>query len=203
MTDRYTLTIHNNSTHSGTFCIFQKEPDMNMPDIFTLAWLTKKSHPTSEINFEWEFEYNFVWSKSTTLAPGNHIESSQTWNANLSTLNQVNLDYTEGAYSFNDIRQGSEHGSLSINQSSQVIQHDACVGIGMAGKATLVVPTQPNTEIEFTPKPTYWLIFGDFKEGEVIDTTTVTKNALKLEFNASKKLNVSLNADNTWTIQSG
>ena len=200
MTDIYKLNVQNNSTQTGSFCIFQELPDVNVPGITTLAWLAKPAHPTSHLEFEWGIDYSFVWSKTTDLEPGTIVKTSQSWNANLSTLNHVNFNYADGAYTFSDASQGDYEGNLYIDQTKRVVSNDASVGIGMSGKGAFYVPSQPNMKVIFTPKPTYWLIFGNFEEGEVIDITKVTDNALRLQYKGTKVMNVELNGSNTWSV---
>ncbi|MCB1583060.1 MAG: hypothetical protein R3E90_11230 [Marinicella sp.] len=200
MTDIYKLNVKNNSTQSGSFCIFQELPDVNVPGITTLAWLAKVAHPTSNLEFEWGIDYSFVWSKTTNLEPGTIVKSSQSWSANLSTLNHVDFNFADGAYTFSNPSQGDYEGNLYIDQTKRVVSNDASVGIGMSGKGAFYVPSQPNMKVIFTPKPTYWLIFGNFEEGEVIDITKVTDNALRLQYKGTKVMNVELTGSNTWNV---
>ena len=200
MSDKYILNVKNNSTQSGSFCIYQEAPDINLPGITTLAWLAKPAHPSTLLEFEWYLQYCFVWSKTTDLRPGTIVKSSQAWDANLSTLNHVNFDYAGGAYTFKDPSQGDYEGNLYVDQSKRVVSNDASVGIGMSGKGAFVVPSQPNMKVIMTPKPTYWLLFGDFDEGEILDVTQVTENAVKLQYKGTKVLNVEFTGNNTWSV---
>ena len=200
MSDKYTLNVTNNSTQSGSFCIFQEVPDTNVPNVTTLAWLAKPAHPTTELEFEWALDYNFAWTKKTDLKPGTIVNTSQAWSANLETLNKVEFDYTDGAYTFANQTQGAYEGNLYIDQTQRVQSDDASVGIGMSGKGTFLVGSQPNMKIIMTPKPTYWLIFGYFQEGEVLDIAEVTENACRLQYKGTTNMNVSFEADNTWKI---
>ncbi len=198
MTDKYTLSVMNDSTQAGSFCIYQELPDTNIGNITTLAWLAKAAHPTTRLDFEWGLDYDFVWAKTTQLRPGTVVKTSQAWDANLSTTNQVDFDYTNGAYTFANQSQGGYEGNLYINQTQRVRTAEASVGIGMSGKGSFLVESQPNMKIVLTPKPTYWLVFGQFKEGEVLDISKVTKTACKLEFKGTNNMNVVLKSDNTW-----
>lgn len=198
MSDLYTLNVQNNSTQTGSFCVFQEQPDINLPGITTLAWLAKPAHPSTLLEFEWGLDYSFVWSKSTNLKPGTIVKTSQAWDANLSTMNKVKFDLSDGAYTFADQEQGAHEDNLYIEQTNRITSNDACVGIGMSGKGTFLVSSQPNMNIIMTPKPTYWLVFGDFKEGEVLDTTKITETALRLEYKGTRAMNVEFTGNNTW-----
>lgn len=74
------------------------------------------------------------------------------------------------------------------------------VGIGMSGSPTFVVNAQPNMNLTFTPHPEYWIAFGNFNAGEVIDVQAIS-NAAKIDFPPGiVAMNVTLNQDNTWEI---
>ena len=203
MSTTYTLNVTNNTTQTGDFVIFQETPDSNVANVMTLAWLTKRAHPTTQLQFDWSVDYNFTWAKTTDLKPGTLVDTSQAWDACLSTSNQVTLgEDGEDAYTFSDQSQGPNDGTLHINQASSVQSGGASVGIGMSGKAAFLVEAQPNTKVIMTPKekPTYWLAHGDYQEGQVLDTNEVAKNACRIEFNETQSMQVSLNHDNTWSI---
>jgi len=202
MSNIYTLNVRNNSTQSGSFCIFQEQPDVNMPGLITLAWLAKMSHPTTELEFKWIEDYCFVWSKTTKLEPGSIINTGQHWAANLKTKNKITFDYQDGAYTFEDEKQGDYEGNLYIDQTENVQPETASVGIGMSGEGTFLFASEPNMKIIMSPrsKPIYWLIFGDFAEGEVLDITQVSEQALKLQYDGTETMNVEFTGDNTWKI---
>ncbi len=196
--DKYTLTVMNNSTQTGSFCIYQESPDTNVGNITTLAWLAKPAHPTTRLDFEWALDYDFVWAKTTKLRPGTLVKTSQAWPVNLSTTNQVDFDFINDAYTFENQSQGGYEGNLYINQTQRVRTAEASVGIGMSGKGSFLVESQPNMKLVMTPKPTYWLVFGHFREGEVLDVSKVTKTACKLEYKGINNMNMTLKSDNTW-----
>jgi hypothetical protein len=200
MSDKYILNVKNNSTQTGSFCIYQEVPDTNLPGITTLAWLAKPAHPSTLLEFEWNTQYCFVWSKTTGKKSGTMIKTSQTWDANLSTLNHVNFDYVGGDYTFSDQSQGDYEGNLYIDQTKRVVSNDASVGIGMSGKGSFMVSSQPNMKFIITPKPTYWLLFGDYEEGDVLDITQVTDSAVKLLYKGTKVVNVEFTGNNTWNV---
>ncbi len=45
----------------------------------------------------------------------------------------------------------------------------------MAGSGTFAVQAQPNMTAVFTPHPNYWVIFGNFENGDVMDIQDVTQ----------------------------
>jgi hypothetical protein len=202
MSTQYTLTVENNSTQSGDFCIFQEVPDINKPNIITLAWLSKAANPTTTLVFDWSLQYNFIWTNSTNLQPGDSVTTSQSWDCDVNTSNRIVLDKTNNAYTFSNQSQGDFAGNLYIDETQRVSSNEASVGIGMAGKGTFLVSCQPNMQIVMTPKPTYWIAFGSFKEGDVLDVGLVTQNACKLQYKGVTAMSVALGADNCWTTSS-
>ena len=202
MSDKYILHVKNNSTQIGSFCIFQELPDINVSGITTLAWLAKSAQPSTLLEFEWGQDYSFIWARSTQLKPGTVVRTGQTWSANLKTQNKVNFDYLNGAYTFSEQSQGDHLNNLFIEQSHRIKPQDAYIGIGMSGKSTFLVPAEPNINVILTPRPSYWLLFGDYKEGEVLNVTRVLDRALKLDYNGINFLNIELTDDNNWNILS-
>lgn len=196
MSTTYTLSIDNQSTQSGDFCIFQEIPDVNVPNIVTLAWLSKTAHPTSVLTFDWSLDYSFFWSTQRDLRAGARVKAVQSWPANLTTNNKVTLDRSDDAYTFVDLTQGAYGGNLYIHQTGQVQSDDASVGIAMSGKGAFAVSSQPNMNIIMTPKPTYYVVFGQFIEGEVIDIAEVTNSAYKVEFKGTTSMSLVFNANN-------
>lgn len=196
MSTKYTLDIDNQSTQCGDFCIFQETPDINVPNIVTLAWLSKTAHPTTLVTFDWDLDYSFFWSTQRNLTAGAHVKAEQSWPANLNTNNKITLDRINDAYTFADPRQGAYGGNLYIHQTGQVQSDDASVGVAMSGKGAFAVMSQPNMNIIMTPKPTYYVVFGNFTEGDVIDIAEVSASAYKVEFKGTTSRSLVFTSNN-------
>jgi hypothetical protein len=197
---QYTLIFVNNSSQQGDACVYQQDPNIG-PDVMSLSWFSKTAAPTTKIQFQWSIQYNFVWSQTGVLTPGVIFAASQTWDADLSTTNKVTLNSNGGAYSFQNQTAGPAPGNLYISETGTVAAN-AAVGVGMSGFGTFVVQTQPNWNLVFTPHPEYWITFGTYTQGEVMDITSVN-NPAQIKFPANiYSMTAILNADNTWTIQS-
>jgi hypothetical protein len=200
MSTHYELHLHNDSLQSGDFCIFQTMPDINMSNVTSLAWLSKTASPTTRLVFQWALEYDFVWTCATGNKPGARVTACQSWPANTETNNKVLLDKINGAYSFSKQPVSESSGSLIIEQGKNVLPQEVSVGIGMDGKGTFVLPSQPNMQVMMTPKPAYWLCFGSFEQGQVIDISRVSQRALKLDFIGQTQMSVSFGIDNCWAV---
>lgn len=198
---QYSIQFVNNSTNSGDFCVFQTPPDMSNSNILSLAWLTKRCHPKNyRLKFTWSIDYNFTWSEVGELIPGVVFDAHQLWPADLVTANHVDFTRYDGAYTFLDQRKGAQAGNLYIHQDDTIPLREASVGIAMGGKASFAVEAQPNLTEVFIPHPTYWVAFGDYVEGQVLDVETITNKAV-VEFPPNVyNMTATLGADNAWTI---
>lgn len=198
---KYSVFFNNESSNYGTVFIYQRYPNMINKNVITLAWLCRATHPLTIVNFSWTDNYNFIWSEIGELKYDTIIKSSQILDADLINENQVELDYENSAYKFKDLTRGKE-GVLTIVQNSSIPIKKALVGICMSGYATSLVPAQPNKSTIFTPHPSYWIGFGECKQGEVIDIIQLSPTTKELKFGTdTHSLSVTLNMDNTWSVE--
>jgi hypothetical protein len=169
MTTAYTLSFQNNSSNAATVCVYATAPDNGNSKMMSRAWLTQPANPMTLSNFNWNTDYSFVWSETGRLMPGVMFEPSQTSNVNPDGQNAVTLTYDNQGYNFSDTTSAFPGGSLIIQQSSTVPQNNASVGIAISGQPALAVEAQPNTNFTFIPYPNYWITFGNYESGEVLD----------------------------------
>lgn len=173
---QYSLTCVNNSNLIGSFAVFQKAPPVTMPgNIFSLAWFARPAHPGSSVTFTWSVDYCFVWSETGVLQPGINFSASQIVSADPERDNLVQLTVDQyGASYFNDPNVAGASGSLTIQQLSGVVPNRTSVGVGMSGAGTFVVQAAPNMTAVFTPHPNYWVLFGNYQTGDVMDIEDLT-----------------------------
>lgn len=198
---QYSLNFINLSLNPGSVCIYQTHPETGVQSVLPIAWLTRHVYPTGQVSFDWNDKYSFVWAETGYLAPGVKFFANQIWSADLSEQNMVSLSYTNSAYTFENLRQGPVAGSLYVDQDDSLPLNLASIGIGMSGRSTYAVQAQPNMHLIFTPKPNYWITFGNFREGEVLDLRTITNYKKVTYSNNINSMTAILNEDNTWTIQ--
>ena len=199
---QYSLIFVNNSSQTGSACVYQQDPDITIPDVMSLAWFAKRAAPTTRVAFSWSIEYDFVWSQTGTLVPGVVFVASQTWPADLSNSNQVTFTNLGGAYTFYNQMKGPRAGSLYITEDGTIPAGQASVGIGMSGFGTFAVQAQPNMNLVFTPHPEYWISFGNYVQGQVVDISSMN-NPAQIQFPPNVySMTAILNPDNTWTITS-
>lgn len=172
----YSLTCINNSQLIGSFAVFQKPPPTVDPaKIFSLAWLVRAVHPGTQVTFQWSMQYCFVWSETGSLRPGTTFSASQSVPAD--PIGQNFTQLTEdgfGATYFTPTSTAGAVGSLTIQQLSNVVPNRTSCGIGMSGSATFVMQVMPDMTSVFTPQPSYWVVFGSYMPGQVMDTENIT-----------------------------
>jgi rhizosphere induced protein len=183
---QYSLTCVNNSSLPGSFAVFQKAPPTTMPgNVFSLAWFARPAHPGTSVTFQWGVDYSFVWSETGILRPGIKFKAAQAIPADPDRQNQVQLTVDSvGASYFTAPTNAGSPGSLTIQQLSNVVPNRTSVGVGMSGSGTFAIQAAPNMTAVFTPHPNYWVIFGDFQTGDVMDIEDVT-NAQEVTYGGS------------------
>lgn len=175
----YSLTIHNDSgVPNSRAVVFQQDPTLPS-DVVSLAWLSKVCQPGTELTYNWTLDFNFVWGQTGTLKPGVNYSAGQVIPADLINNNQVTLSYPAGGFQFGPTSAGPRAGSLFVNESNDVpgfgSAEQGSVGIGMFGHGTFVTPTSPTGMggVEFTVHPQYWVAFGNYTQGDVVDVSVL------------------------------
>lgn len=184
---QYSLTCINESQLPGSFVVFQKPAASTVPGtIYPLAWLARPVHPTMQTTFEWTLDFNFVWSETGVLVPGITFLASQVIAADPTGQNMVELTVDSyGATYFSGPNDGGEAGRLTVRQLANVVPNRTAVGIGMSGAGTCAVQAAPNITAVFTPHPNYWVTFGNFEQGQVIDLEELPTVAPELTYTGS------------------
>ena len=202
MGTKYKLTVNNKSRNYGNICVFQTMPDQ--PDnLLSLAWFSKAAHPETSIEFEWTTDYNFVWSNQGDLKPGVIFRASQVKYADPSNISQNSIAFVKqyDAYHFAETDKTTKEGRLGIYTDQSVPHGEASVGIGMSGSGTFAVTATPNFSFIFQPHPRYWIAFGDYKVGTVMDIESMS-NIKEVVFETDiYNKEITLKEDNTWQIE--
>lgn len=196
----YSLTLKNESASPYTFYVFQKTPDQETKNIFSLAWFASPFTivPNNHIRFEWNIVYNFVWGATGSLVPGVTFDAGGAIAADPSGANTTGFDVEPGP-SLSKAAKGNPAGSLMISDSGAVPNDDFSVGIGMSGAGTFAVQAGPNLTHAFTPTPKYWIGAGsNISAGKVLEITT-NNPVVEVTFPRNEyKLTYALNSANEW-----
>jgi hypothetical protein len=197
----YTLNFINDSRNAWSFCVYLAPPQVNVPEVQSLAWLTAAAAATTRVALRWTLDYGFAWLQNGTLSQGKvQVVSSQIWPADLETANQVTYTTRRGLATFASQTDGVNPGSLYIRQDRRVQADKSSVGIAIAGSPAYTVSAQPNIDVIFTPTPEYWITFGKFEQGQPLDLAEIT-NAAPVSFAANcQAMTARLSADNLWSV---
>ncbi|WP_206282686.1 hypothetical protein [Streptomyces barkulensis] len=177
---QYSITIRNRSQIDNSRAIvFQQDPAAPS-DVVSLAWLSKTCHAGTQVTYTWTLDFNFVWGQNGQLKPGVNYQAGQAIPADLTDNNQVTLQYVDGGFEFGPTSASGSPGTLLIHEADNVpgngSSEQGSVGIGMYGQGTFVRPTQstgPQGGIQFGIHPQYWVAFGSYEPGEVVNTSVL------------------------------
>lgn len=209
MPPQYTLRFVNQSANSGTACLYQTSRSFaTLGNAYSVAWLTAPSAPQTMTQFSWEMNFGFAWARTGAAAPGVIFKPAEYLDADLETSNQVTLADRNGV-GFENQQQGPQSGTLFVRQDETVPQNSISVGFGLSGKPAFAVQARPNMTVTFDPQIQYWIIFGTFRQGELLNTRLFEAN-LQSEFTQPARIifppdvfgmTAVLNPDNSWTIE--
>jgi hypothetical protein len=195
---KYSLTIYNRSSHTDHFMVFQNDPGSFDKNAMALAWFAKLSNPgpTAMVKFTWTVDWGFSWADTGPLSNGAKYEASET--AAVDQGNAITLDYN-GAYRFTKQQKGSDPNLMYIGEASSIpVGSAASVGVTMSGRTVYATQARPNNNLTFSPHPVYYVAYGRYEEGEVIDVSTVN-NPLALPYETGVySLTTTLNKDDSW-----
>lgn len=201
MSVNYSITFTNHSGNNGDFCLFQTLPT-EMPNLMSLAWQAKRCNNKTVLDIDWNINYSATWSQTGTLTPGVRYRASENYDVDITdpAKNSVQLTMYEGAYMFTNPSKHAPKGNIGIYTEGEIPNNDVSVGVAMGGKSAFAMMARPNWNLLLSPHPVYWAVFGTFKEGEVLDVTSMS-NIIKLDFPINKyHLDVLLDEGNNWTV---
>jgi len=177
MSNSYSVSFLNNSPHTGTACLYQRSDQMNA-DIMPLAWFTRSTPPQNLARFDWRTDdINFFWAETKDLKPGTVVNPRQTAFTNRIYANSITLSGAAAdKLGFGTWESGAQYETLDIRVAAGVPPNTASVGITMSGAPVFAVQAQPNSRNTFILDRysiNYWLAFGDFQGGEVLDVSRI------------------------------
>ena len=196
----YSVTITNHSSHPDYFMLFQNDPTSWDKNAMSLAWFAKYSNPApnSRVKFSWTVDWGFSWAEIGELKPGILFEASDSVLTSPSS-NQITLTYN-GAYDFQSQQAGADPSRLYLREDGSIpLKSAAAVGVTMSGSTVYAAQARPNANLTFSPHPSYFLAYGNYAPGDVIDVSSVN-NPLELRYETGVyALTTTLNKDDSWT----
>lgn len=200
MSTNYSVKITNHSLVNGKMCLFQKMPDQR-DDIFSLAWLTKQCNKGSSVKFKWEIDYCATWAETGVLRPGVTFEAGASMMVDPSNTaqNSLGFTYVDGGFSFEDTGKTTPAGNIGIYPTDKIPNNKASIGVGMNGESAFATQALMNYNFIFIPKVKYYLIFGNYTQGTVMDLSAST-DAFELKFPPNEfEREIELGEDNRFT----
>lgn len=183
MSTKYKVVIKNRSSMNGKMCIFQKLPDQHLSNIFSLAWFSKQCNANTTLTFEWAVKYSANWAETGILKPGISFQAGQSEDADPSDKkkNSFGLTLIDGGYQFVPAAKQAEAGTIGIFADGNIPNSQASIGIGMNGEPAFATQALMNYNFIFEPKVRYYLVFGNYQQGVVMDLTAST-DAFEIAF---------------------
>jgi len=198
----FTINFVNNSSSPGDFCIFQQNPNSQGSRVFSLAWRVERAAPRTQLAISWNIDPYFFWAKTGELERGVVFNAGGNARTSMTEDNEITLTKRDRDYIFKDQKNWYQQGALSIQTDGTTVPGQASVGIGWSGAVAYAVQAQPMMRYVFSPRFDYWVAFGSFQQGEVLNPSEL--GAVKVEFpQGIFSMNATLNADNSWTIKRG
>ncbi|MDP9604741.1 UNVERIFIED_ORG: hypothetical protein J2W38_004542 [Variovorax paradoxus] len=195
----YSVAVNNHASHPGCFMVFQNDPTQLAPNALSLAWFVRFSNPgpNSRVKFQWSVDTGFSWAETGELQPGAQFTPTETYVPS-GPNNKITLDCNR-TYRFMNATQGPEQSRFYLAQSAGIpARSAAAVGVTMGGSTVYAVQARPNQNLVIAPHPKYFLAYGDYQEGDVIDASSIN-NPLELRYPPGVyALTTTLNADDTW-----
>jgi hypothetical protein len=208
MSQQYSLTVYNNSTYKGQVIVYQGLPSSNIPpdQIFTLAWLSLGIEPRegsiiNSVEFTWDIDYGFVWSRKGTLEAG--VQFVAAGGAPVTSIdppvgNMINFKKGDQNYTFTNQRNGLD-GHLQVLTDGSVVAGQASIGVSMSGAGIFAVGARPSFTNNFTPKPSYTVALGTYIQGTVMDISQLSALNPFIFTPGISDLTFTYNDDGTWT----
>jgi hypothetical protein len=205
----YSLTVINNSElASPTFAVFAVLPATAKAEVLHLAWLTRQVNAGNQYTFGWEMDWAFTWS---AMGTGTSSAGNYTWQGSGSLpADPENTEKCQAVFSYNgDFQLGykvraSLSDTLWIHDDGTIPRpsmQPSSVGISLNGSPVCAVDAGPSLDQTFTLHPTYYIDAGIYRQGQMIDVSTVTKFQEVTYENGATALTVTLSSENTWSVQ--
>lgn len=199
METKYSLDVKHNGTTYGDFCIYQTD-EGGKDDIRSLVWFKKSAHPGTQLRFEWGIDYGISWSETGSLIPGVIFRASEDRSVDPSDENNNTVEFAKDldAFHFKESSNPTDSGKVGIVCADNIPAAIASIGLSMSGRAALARPAHPSLKYTFIPHPRYWIAFGSFEEGEVLDLNRMTQK-YEIDFPVNQyERSIELTSNNTW-----
>ena len=201
MTATLSLLFRNDSGRPGAVCVYQRCPEIEAAGGQPVAWITKSVAPSTNVLLSWTTDHDFVWREALQLSPTVAIQAWQAWPADLAGNNQITVTREQRFYTFADQTKAPQPGSLVILTDANIAPDVLSIGIGTGDMVTFISAATPGLTRTFVPEATYWIAFGDFVMGQVIDPQSIA-STVELPFSSViTEIVAVVEADESWRIR--
>lgn len=172
MAGLYSLRLTNNSPLGGNMCLYQRHPDQeSQADLFSLAWQCQNCPPGSTITFSWSLDFGFAWAETGPLGPGAIFEPAQSIGADPNTPGKRSVIFrsADQGYDLEACPGEPEAGYLNLQTDDSVPLNRMALALTVSGRPAFARPARPNLGFTFLAEPHYWVAFGPFETGQVLD----------------------------------
>jgi len=204
MAGLYALRLTNNSPLGGNMCLYQRHPGQETAsDLYSLAWQCQNCPPGSTITFSWALEFGFAWAATGPLGPGAFFEPTQVIGADPGVSGKRSVLFHNSDHGY-DLEPGAtkpEAGFLNLQTDASVPQNQVAVALTVSGRPAFVRPAGPNLGFTFQPEPQYWVAFGPFEAGQILDFEEIMLTT-EILFPAGKRsAQAAFQRDCTWAAR--
>ncbi len=207
---RHLLELRNESANLYNLCVYQTLSQQK-GDFHSVVCFSARCHPQTRSTFEWSGALRFVWAHMDDVRPGAICRAAQDWPCDSADreTNGVALIREHGAYRFDRAARETPPGSLAIHTDGTVPNGRVAVGLGLPLREdgrlhclpSLVTSVAPNFTHILEPSINFWITFGDYETGEIIDPALVN-NPFPIVFPADARMvRAVLNERNEWHIE--
>lgn len=204
MAGLYSLRLTNDSPLGGNMCLYQRhEHQESEADLFSLAWMCQPCRSGSSITFSWTLDFGFAWAEMSSLGPGAFFEPGQTVGADPEAPGRrsVLLHQSGQGYELDCGSADPEAGFLNFQTDDSVPARRLAVALTVAGRPAFVRPAGPNLGFTFQPDPQYWVAFGPFEAGQVLDFSEMVLTTEIVFPTGRRSAQAAFQRDCTWTVR--
>ena len=200
----YTVTLSNLSTQFGDFVIYQTIPEQERNSkLYSIVWMRARLSEGQQHLFKWDTKYSLMWADTKSLVVGTSIDNAtkaiKAVSPNDITKNTLTLIKKNGGFLFDNFSTDGQHGILTIKTANTIPNNIASAGVAMDNKSVILMNVFLNMTYKFTPDSTYWIVFGNFNEAEILDTNNIHSRN-KNFFSEPMKIVFPINVDDIFIV---
>ena len=195
----FRVIVHNPGEIPVTACVYRRTQWWNAP---LIAWEAALATSGADGIFAWTDYWQFVWTKTSTLAPGTLLEPGELLYADPRSGNQVTLRFSEedSRFAFTGQHAVSPPDRFTIDADGALPPQQVAAGLAIGGQLVTVVPILPAMKYVFAAPDQVWIALGDVRRGQVLGDNLVTDDVQIVFPPNTVSMTATLNHDRSWSI---